>query len=69
MQENQIKVGDLVIPEDTLFVLKEEQLPGIVLSVWTDDDPRERQPALCIVQHPAFRSRWQTRFLKVLARA
>ena len=72
MQENQIKVGDLVICEDTLFVTKEEQFAGIVLNVWcevdkydTSDDEYE----MCTVQHPTFRSLWQTRFLKVLARA
>tara|TARA_R110002020_G_scaffold47291_3_gene134607 strand:+ start:217 stop:528 length:312 start_codon:yes stop_codon:yes gene_type:complete len=72
MQENQIKVGDLVICEDTLFVTKEEQRAGIVLSVWcevdkydTSDDEYE----MCTVQHPGFRSLWQTQFLKVLARA
>jgi hypothetical protein len=73
MQENQIKVGDLVICEDTLFVTKEEQVAGIVLSVWTKTDMYDRgikdSYEMCTVQHPTFRSLWQTRFLKVLASA
>ena len=74
MQENQIKVGDLVICEDTLFVTKEEQFAGIVLSVWTKTDVYDRgieyHYEMCTVQHPAgLRSFWQTRFLKVLSGA
>ena len=73
MQENQIKVGDLVISEDTLFVQEEEQLPGIVVKVWSEIDTRGeekwREMEMCTVQHPAIRSVWQTRFLKILVRA
>jgi hypothetical protein len=72
MQENQIKVGDLVICEDTLFVTKEEQFAGIVLNVWREVERHgitADEYEMCTVQHPTFRSLWQTRFLKVLARA
>ena len=74
MQENQIKVGDLVICEDTLFVTKEEQFAGVVLNVWTKTDVYDRgiedHYEMCTVQHPAgLRSFWQTRFLKVLSGA
>jgi UDP-N-acetylglucosamine enolpyruvyl transferase len=72
MQENQIKVGDLVICEDTLFVTKEEQRAGIVLSVWCEFEKHgdcDGGYEMCTVQHPGFRSLWQTRFLKVLASA
>ena len=73
MQENQIKVGDLVICEDTLFVTKEEQFAGVVPNVWTKTDVYDRgiedHYEMCTVQHPSFRSRWQTRFLKVLSGA
>ena len=72
MQENQIKVGDLVICEDTLFVTKEEQFAGIVLNVWSEvdeHDSRSDEYEMCTVQHPGFRSLWQTRLLKVLASA
>ena len=72
MQENQIKVGDLVICKDTLFVTKEEQFPGIVVSVWREAEKHgdcDGGYEMCTVQHPALRSLWQTRFLKVLASA
>ena len=72
MQENQIKVGDLVICKDTLFIAKEEHFPGIVLSVWCEVEKHgdcDGGYEMCTVQHPGFRSLWQTRFLKVLARA
>jgi hypothetical protein len=69
MQENQIKVGDLVICKDTLFVTREEQLPGIVLDVWDEQDDDDEWIEVCTVQHPELRSRWWTGCLKVLVRA
>ena len=72
MQENQIKVGDLVICEDTLFVPAEEQRAGIVLSVWCEVDKygtTDDEYEMCIVHHPSYRSIWQTRVLKVLVSA
>jgi len=72
MQENQIKVGDLVICKDTLFVAKEERRAGIVLSVWREvEKPGDCDGGyeMCTVQHPAHRSLWQTRFLRVLVSA
>ncbi len=69
MQENQIKVGDLVICKDTLFVTREEQLPGIVLDVWDEQDDDDEWIEVCTVQHPELRSQWWTGCLKVLVRA